>query len=247
MARRHDFDWRREWIEEQIEAETQEERVPFWWRPAVLKDDWSFIPVHSARNDPPPGRTRLYVVQTCRWRDDWEEFARWSAHDGRALAAFDDFVGAKWYASREQVERGERLGMIEIDVAGALGEEVFLLKDSDARHQWNPEYEGRILAGFADRFSAEQDALRRDRDDWRSICDRPCVFRLKWSSLPTTILGDLFLDLGVTAPPWEGDYPALLDWWKQTAPLMDGWQRERLRQAMDRFSDYRVVAVPLEW
>jgi hypothetical protein len=216
-----------------------------------MKDDWSFIPIQSARDDPPLGQTRLYVVQTCRWRDDWDEDACWSPVDGMALAAFDDFVRAKWDAGERQRSRGERLGLIEVDVGGVLAAEVYLVKESGARYPlrcWqNPGFEGRTLAVFADRRQAEQDILARDKDDWRCRCEQPVYFSLEWTSLPPTILGDLLLDLGITPCPVQDDRysRAASDWWKQTAPLIDGWQRERLLRALDRFSNYRVVPVPL--
>jgi hypothetical protein len=251
MGRGREIDWRREWEEEQRDAETAQKRVPFWWSPKTAsEDDWAPIPILHAQHDPPAGWTRLYVVQTCRWRGEWDECACWSPEDGHALGAHVEHANAESHATLEEHLLGARVGLVEVDVEGPLGGEVFLVKGDNTswhRSRDNPQKEGRIQAVFKSRPEAEQDALHRDREEWHRMCLFSGFFTLDWTSLPPALVGDLFLDLGVPGPPLEEEvgYEAVWEWWRRTAPTLDGWQSERLRQAMDRFADHRVVPAPL--
>src|SRR5262249_1479506 len=134
MARRRDIDWMREWIEEQQEERLR--RHPPLPSQAHLYNDWSFIPTTNVWDDPDEGEHRLFVVQACLWRDDWDECACWSPVIGTAIRAFADFVEAQWFAKQQQTLRGERLGMIETDVRGPLSEEVFLVKETGLRDRF---------------------------------------------------------------------------------------------------------------
>jgi hypothetical protein len=127
---------------------------------------------------------------------------------------------------------------------------VFLVKQISRSH-WRREpredREGRILAAFGSLGEAELDVEERDRNEWHNHCTSGGFFTLEWTSLPPEILGDLFLDLGIPPCPPEtrDNWKDIWFWWKQTAPLLDGVQRERLRKAMDRFSNCRIVTVPV--
>jgi hypothetical protein len=247
MSRRRRIDWRREWDLEQIEAEEEQKRGKDPGGDAYRRrhGDWRHVPTEFIRREVEEGHHHLYVVQTCRWREEFDECADWSPEDGRSILAFDNFSQAQRYAKQHQDEVKERMGVVEVVATELPRDELHLVKQDGCFARRRPEREGRVVAGFADRFDAEQHALDRERADWKGICDRAGFFTLEWTTLPWELLGDVFLDLNVPPPPpASAGNEALWDWWKQTAPLMDGWQRERLRLALDRFSRYRVVAVP---
>jgi hypothetical protein len=236
-------------VQEQIEAD-DERRFGAVFSTHPLEVDccnWSVVP-STFLPAAAEGRHRYFVVQTCCWLQYKDFYAHWSPPDGRPILAFESLSQARGYAEQDQARHG-RLGLVEVETDDLPCGELFLTKDAgpsplrsaDAR-------DGKIVTAFSNRLEAEQDALERDRDAWRRVCESPDRFRWnEWTTLPPELIGDLFLDLGVPAPPSEAEqgYQALWDWWKQTAPLTDGWQRERLRLALDRFSRYRVVAVPV--
>jgi len=240
VATRRDFDWRKEWREWQPDDRIDNQR-----RPEIEAGDWRAIPTQLIEKAPAAGRRRLFVLQTCCWHEQEDE--GWWEVDGVALRAYRDRDEAEREARRQQTIRGERLGVVETETDRSPDGELYLVVDVDGSHGRRADLsQGQIVAAFANRYEAEQDALDRERSDWHHACEEGWYNR-NWTSLPPELIGDLFLDLGVPAPPSEAEhgYEAVWHWWRQTAPHMDGWQRERLRLAMDRFSRYRVVPVPM--
>lgn len=251
-----DFDWHAEWRAEQTEVEQELLASP---PPKVEHYDWRDIPSNFLRHEPAEGKDRLFVLQTCRWREDWDEGACWSPEDGRALLAFLDFARAEQVAKAQQTTLNRRLGIVEVALQGMPSGPVFLVKRNHPRRSSSRPRgrlkgstrdaegagEGQIVAAFADRSDADQDAQAHEQSEWRCVCDHPNYFSLQWTSLPAALLGDLFLDLGVRPPPAAAGLSALRAWWKETAPLLNDWQRKLLYQVLDRFSDYQVVSVPL--
>src|SRR4051794_12444661 len=71
MARRKGVDWRREWAIEQLEEDRERQAGP-QPRPSPHRDDWRAVPTDLLSVAAAEGRVRLFVVQTCRWREDWD-------------------------------------------------------------------------------------------------------------------------------------------------------------------------------
>jgi hypothetical protein len=65
------------------------------------------------------------------------------------------------------------------------------------------------------------------------------------TSLPSAVLCDLVLDLGLVAPTPHEEDTAWLDWWKRTSPAMDDSQRQHFFDALDLAPPYRIVVVDL--
>jgi hypothetical protein len=135
MSRRREINWRREWEEEQIEIESEQRRIPEPPHP----DDWRDVPVILLRQPDPevvrrfcrlfsdredenlPDRlakchVRRFVIQTCRWREDWDECRCWSPEDGRSIVAFANFSQAKEVSKHLESFRQERFGVVEIQL-----------------------------------------------------------------------------------------------------------------------------------
>jgi hypothetical protein len=246
METRREIDWRHDLRDCQLDT-GNDCWPPHWKR---LWGDWREVPVSFLRGEGGPGGQRLYVVQTCQWYER-EEDGWWYPEDGAALLALADFAEAKRHARRHQPILRERLGVVEALCDGTPGDEAYLLKAPGRLRHRTPDFgEGEIVAAFTDRFEAEQDAVARAREDWRRACEDQTTYLVwdQWTSLPPERLPDLCAELRLPQPRWldpkESWHQAVWAWWQQTAPLMDGWQRERLRLAMDRFSAYQVVAVP---
>jgi hypothetical protein len=248
MGRHKQIDWRRGWAVEQIEAEEERQfGAVFLTHPLEIDAcDYSVVPSSFLPDAVRDGRRRCFVVLTCRWRQYKDFSAHWSV-DGRPLLAFACHFQARHYVDQEQTNHG-RLAIVEVETDDCPCVELFLIIDSGPYPQRSADHRaGKIVAAFSNHVEAEQDAVERERTAWRRACETTDRIRwAEWTSLPPTLIGDLCLDLGLPAPMSVANCWDLTAWvwWQCVAPLMDGWQRERLRLAMDRFSRYRVVAVP---
>ena len=113
MGKRRQIDWRREWDLEQIEADEERSgKQVNWGEGWRRRDDWRHVPANLIYRDVSEDVWRFYVVQTCRWREDWDECADWSPADGRALVAFATFDQAERCARQQQEAKNERVGVV---------------------------------------------------------------------------------------------------------------------------------------